>query len=169
MIPVLLLALAIADAPDISGIVRDPTGAVVAGASVVVRPASGAEHVALTGSDGRFAVDMPGDGDVTVIVRAGGFAEKSQPVGNGERGHDLEIVLEPAMLLEAVTVTATKTEQRLGDVPASSTILSRDEIRHSNPSASCRRDAHRPARRLVQSAARGTSRDHPVCHQAATT
>ena len=131
MIPVLLLALAIADAPDISGIVRDPTGAVVAGASVVVRPASGAEHVALTGSDGRFAVDMPGDGDVTVIVRAGGFAEKSQPVGNGERGHDLEIVLEPAMLLEAVTVTATKTEQRLGDVPASSTILSRDEIRQS--------------------------------------
>jgi outer membrane receptor protein involved in Fe transport len=130
VISVLVLSLSLA-APTISGIVRDPTGAVVAGASVVVKPASGSEHVALTGPDGRFAVDIPGEGDVTVIVRAGGFAEKSQPIGNGDRGRDLEIVLEPAMLLEAVTVTATKTEQRLGDVPASTTILSREEIRQS--------------------------------------
>ena len=130
MIPVLLLTFAIA-APALSGVVRDPSGAVVAGASVVAKPASGAEHLALTGPDGRFAVDMPVEGDVSVIVRAGGFAEKTLRVGNGDRGRDIEIVLEPAMLLEAVTVTATKTEQRLGDVPASTTILSREEIRQS--------------------------------------
>src|SRR5437870_6936254 len=74
---------------------------------------------------------MPVEGDLSVIVRAGGFAEKTLRVGNGDRGRDVEIVLEPARLLEAVTVTATKTEQRLGDVPASTTILSREEIRQS--------------------------------------
>jgi outer membrane receptor protein involved in Fe transport len=131
VIPVLLLTLAIAAPAPVSGVVRDQTGAVVTGASVVVRPVSGAEHLALTGSDGRFAVEMPVDGDVTVIVRAGGFAEKSQQIGNGDRGRDIEIVLEPATILEAVTVTPSRTEQRLGDVPASMTILSRDEIRQS--------------------------------------
>ena len=70
MIRVLFVALAIA-APTtpttVSGVVRDPTGAVVAGASVVVKPASGAEHVALTGPDGRFAVDLPVDGGALAI------------------------------------------------------------------------------------------------------
>jgi outer membrane receptor protein involved in Fe transport len=131
MIPVLILTLAIAEPAAVSGVVRDQTGAVVTGASVVVKPVSGTEHLALTGPDGRFAVEMPDDGNVTVIVRAGGFAEKSQHVGNGDRGRDIEIVLEPATILEAVTVTPTRTEQRLGDVPASMTILSRDEIRQS--------------------------------------
>jgi outer membrane receptor protein involved in Fe transport len=131
VIPVLLLTLAVAAPAAVSGVVRDQTGAVVTGASVVVKPVSGTEHLALTGSDGRFAVEMPADGDVTVIVRAGGFAEKSQQIGNGDRGRDIEIVLEPATILEAVTVTPSRTEQRLGDVPASMTILSREEIRQS--------------------------------------
>jgi len=131
VISALLLTMAIAAPAAISGVVRDPTGAVVTGASVVVKPASGSERLALTGPDGRFAVEMPAEGDVTVTVRAGGFAEKSQHVGNGDRGRVLEIVLEPATILEAVTVTATRTEQRLGDVPASMTVLSRDEIRQS--------------------------------------
>src|SRR5919197_3024767 len=116
---------------EVSGVVRDPSGGVVTGASVVVKPTSGTEHLALTGPDGRFKVEMPAEGDVTVTVRAGGFAEKSQTIGNGDRGRDVEIVLEPATILQAVTVTPSRTEQRLGDVPASMTILSRDEIRQS--------------------------------------
>jgi outer membrane receptor protein involved in Fe transport len=40
-------------------------------------------------------------------------------------------VLEPASLLEAVTVTATRTEQRIGDVPASMTVLSSEAIKLS--------------------------------------
>ena len=131
MIPALLISLALAAPAAVSGVVRDQTGAVVTGASVVVKPASGTERLALTGPDGRFAVDMPTDGEVTVIVRAGGFAEKSERVGNGDRGREIEIVLEPATILEAVTVTPSRTEQRLGDVPASMTILSREEIRQT--------------------------------------
>ena len=127
----LLLALTLAAPGAVSGVVKDSTGAVVTGASVVVKPISGSEHLATTGADGRFTVDIPVDGDVTVIVRAGGFAEKSQRVGSGERGRDLEIVLQPATLLETVTVTPTRTEQRLGDVPASVNVLTSAAIEAS--------------------------------------
>src|SRR5206468_1151992 len=44
---------------------------------------------------------------------------------------EMDIVLSPATLLETVVVTATRTEQRLGDVPASVSILTRDEIKAS--------------------------------------
>ncbi len=127
----LLLALTLAAPGSVSGVVKDSTGAVVTGASVVVKPISGSEHVATTGADGRFTVDMPVDGDVTIIVRAGGFAEKSQRVGSGDRGREIEIVLQPATLLETVTVTPTRTEQRLGDVPASVSVLTSEQIQAS--------------------------------------
>src|SRR5207253_5815369 len=44
---------------------------------------------------------------------------------------DLDLVVVPAARLEDVTVTATRSEQRLGDVPASVSILRGDEIRQS--------------------------------------
>src|SRR5439155_15193338 len=44
---------------------------------------------------------------------------------------DLDVVLAPAVLLQDVTVTATRTEQRLGDVPASISVLRGDEIKQS--------------------------------------
>ena len=100
MIPVLLLMFAIA-APAISGVVRDPSGAVVAGASVVVKPASGAEHLALTGPDGRFAVDMPVEGDVSVIVRAGGFAEPTDSARSNKAHRMTRLMAKPLVKLFA--------------------------------------------------------------------
>jgi outer membrane receptor protein involved in Fe transport len=123
-----LLTLALAAPAPVSGVVKDPTGAIVPGASVIVKPASGSERSALTGPDGRFTVDLPADGDVIVIVRAGGFAEKSHRVVTGDRGREIEIVLEPASLLETVTVTPTRSEQRLGDVPASVNVVTSETI-----------------------------------------
>ena len=123
-----LLTLALAAPAPVSGVVKDPTGAIVPGASVVVKPASGSERSARTGPDGRFTVDLPAEGDVMVIVRAGGFAEKAHRVVNGDRGREIEIVLEPASLLETVTVTPTRSEQRLGDVPASVNVVTSEAI-----------------------------------------
>ena len=127
----LLLVLTLAVPAAVSGVVKDPTGAIVTGASVVVKPSSGPERVGLTGPDGRFNIDMPVDGDVTVTVRSGGFAEKTQRIVSGERGVEIEIVLQPATLLETVTVTPTRTEQRLGDVPASVNVLTSKQIEAS--------------------------------------
>ena len=72
MIAAFILALA---ASSITGVVHDSTGDVIAGAAVIVRGGSGPERRVTTGSDGRFTVDAPDAGDLTVIVRAGGFGD----------------------------------------------------------------------------------------------
>ena len=126
----LLLSLSIPAAATgqsvLSGIVKDESGAVVSGASVVVRSTSGVERQTVTGPEGRFMVEASGPG--TLIVRAGGFAEWQQSVsGTGE----VEVVLKAPTLFESVTVTPTRTEQRLGDVPASVSVVDKDAIRQS--------------------------------------
>ena len=126
MIGALILALA---ASSISGVVHDASGGVVSGAAVIIRAESGPEQRVTTGPDGRFSVDVAEARDVTVIVRAGGFAEKQERVTDAAR--PLQIVLAPARLLEQVTVTASRTEQRLGDIPASINVLHAEEIRMS--------------------------------------
>jgi iron complex outermembrane recepter protein len=129
VITALLLALTLAAPVAVSGVVRDPTGAVVQDASVIVRSGPGAEQRVLTGPDGRFTVELTGGGDVTVIVRAGGFAEKIERVS--DPGRALELVLTPATLFETVTVTPSRTEQRLGDIPASVSVMTDTQIEAS--------------------------------------
>jgi outer membrane receptor protein involved in Fe transport len=118
-------------ASTVSGVVHDSSGGVVPGASVIVRPASGPERQTLTGPDGRFTIDAPDTGDVTIVVRAGGFGEHVQRLIGADRGRDLDIVVAPAALLETVTVTPARSEQRLGDIPASVSVLQTEDIRQS--------------------------------------
>jgi outer membrane receptor protein involved in Fe transport len=115
-------------ASSISGVVHDSSGGVVPGAAVIVR-ASGSEQRVTTGPDGRFTVDAPGTVDVVIVVRAGGFAEKMQRVDDVSRSISIELA--PAALLEQVTVTPSRTEQRLGDIPASVSIMTSQDIRQS--------------------------------------
>src|SRR6267154_2346353 len=130
IIAALSLLAALAAGGTISGVVHDPSGAVVPGASVVVRAGSGPEHRSTTGPDGRFTIDAPETGQLTVIVRAGGIAEKAKQVPATHTG-DLDLVLAPATLLETVTVTPTRKEQRLGDIPASVNVVTSKEIEAS--------------------------------------
>ena len=126
MLSALLFSMALAQA-SVTGSVKDSTGGAVAGASVVIRTSTGTEQQTVTGPDGRFTLRAP-DGQATLVVLAGGFAEKTQPLsGTGE----IEIVLSPAGLLETVTVTPSRTEERLGNIPASVSILSAAEIDNS--------------------------------------
>jgi outer membrane receptor protein involved in Fe transport len=126
LIAAFIVALA---ASSISGVVHDASGGVVSGAAVIIRVESSPDQRVTTGPDGRFSVDVAEARDVIVIVRAGGFAEKQERVTDAAR--PLQIVLAPAPLLEQVTVTASRTEQRLGDIPASINVLHADEIRMS--------------------------------------
>src|SRR5512138_1092456 len=128
MIIAVFSLLAVLAGHTVSGVVKDATGAVVPGATVIVRPAGGAEQRTVTGPDGGFAVESSSS-DVTVIVRAGGFAEKSEHVANAAT--PLQIVLEPATLAETVTVTPTRTEQRSGAMPASVSVLTSEDIQTS--------------------------------------
>ena len=125
---------ALAQAPVI-GIVRDATGAVVSGATILVRTPTGLDQRAVTGPDGRFTLERGVAAQSRLVVRAVGFRETEQAInGAGE----MEITLQLAPHLEAVTVTPTRTEQRLRDVPASVSVISRSTSGTSS-SGSCRR------------------------------
>src|SRR5688500_9733648 len=109
----LLVAAAASAQSAITGVVRDETGGVIAGAVVQIVGANGLEQQAVTNNDGRFAITRRSSAQATPVVRAGGFAEQSHPVATAPS----EIVLVPAkVVLESVTVTPTRTERRLGDV-----------------------------------------------------
>ena len=112
----------------VTGVVRDQSGAVVSGASVTVVGNSGVGAQTFTAPDGTFSVDAPLSGQTRLVVRAGGFAENSQPLGTTG---SVDVVLVPAGLFESVSVTPTRTEQRLGDVPASVSVVTREQIRQS--------------------------------------
>lgn len=126
----LLFALVLQVAPagqgPITGLVRDTTGAPIAGAVVSVQGSTGQ---VVTGADGRFSLNTRTTGSTVVIVRADGFAEWRQTVLAGAQ--TLEVELRPAGVLETVTVTPARSDLRLGDVPASMSVLSRQEIQQS--------------------------------------
>ena len=125
MLLALLLALSMA-ASGLSGVVKDTSGGAVPGASVTIQTTSGTEQRTVTsGSDGRFTFDTVPAGGAVLIVRAGGFAEQRQSVtGAG----DIEVTLQPPSILETVIVTPGRTEQRLGDTPASVSVVTREQI-----------------------------------------
>jgi outer membrane receptor protein involved in Fe transport len=127
---VLLLDGAPAGAQDgaISGSVRDATGGAIVGASVTARVASGAERHTTSDTAGRFSIAPPADGPVTLIVRAPGFAEWRTSIGMTARGGSVEVVLQAAQMRDDVTVTPTRSEQGLGDVPASVSVIRREDI-----------------------------------------
>ncbi len=125
MMLALLLALAQAVTPY-SGIVTDTDGQIVVGATVIVRAPSGGEQRTVTDGEGRFTVATP-PATGLVIVRAPGFAPVQRPIG----GSDAPFVLEPASVLESVVVTATRTERRLGTIPASVNVVTSETIKAS--------------------------------------
>jgi outer membrane receptor protein involved in Fe transport len=121
----LFFALSASAQTDVSGVVRDSSGGVVAGAAVIARSPSGSDQQTVTGPDGRFSFASVPAG-ATIVVRASGFAEKSQPAATS-----LEVELAPATFLESVSVTPTRTEQRLADVPANVSVIDKEQIRRS--------------------------------------
>jgi hypothetical protein len=120
-----------ASASAVTGTVQDPDGGVVAGAVVVLRSSSGAEVQTVSGPDGRFSIITTGSGDVVLFVRTRGFADAQQTIAAGAPRQDLVIKLAPASVTNSLTVTPTRTEQRMGSLPASATIIDRDDIRQT--------------------------------------
>src|SRR5499427_2923315 len=128
MIIAVLSLLAALAGSNLSGVVKDTSGAVVPGASIVARTSEG-ERAAVSGTDGQFTVEAPGSGTVTLVVRAPGFAEKQQTVE--PNANAITVTLEPSSLREDITVTAARTEQRLADVSASVSVLRSADIKQS--------------------------------------
>jgi iron complex outermembrane recepter protein len=104
---------------QITGIVRDATGAAVPGATVTVtsRTTKDTKTVA-TNAEGRYSVDVA-PGSFTVSVDMAGFRHATQTADVAASGaKQVDFTLETA-LAEEITVTATKREQTLLEVPFS--------------------------------------------------
>jgi outer membrane receptor protein involved in Fe transport len=93
----------------ISGVVKDPNGAVVPNAAVTVRnEQTNAEQSATTDDEGRFRVPQLQPGNYTVRVTASGFGEAVQPSVVVEVGriNTIELALGVAGTTETVEVTS---------------------------------------------------------------
>ncbi|HET7292507.1 MAG TPA: TonB-dependent receptor [Vicinamibacteria bacterium] len=109
----------------VQGIVRDADGAPIAGAEVL--PAGGTLAAAVTASDGSFAFDAGVERELRLVVRATGFAT-GEGVWSADAHGALVIVLARARWSEDVTVTASRTETRLGDTPARVVVFDEDAL-----------------------------------------
>jgi outer membrane receptor protein involved in Fe transport len=128
----LIIALGLqGNGTSVTGTVRDSSGTLLPGATVVVRTASGAEQRTVSGADGRFGAALTGAGAFVLIVRAQGFAERRLTLSTDTQLQNLDVVLTPAALTETVTVTAARTEQLTRNVAASVNLLERETIARS--------------------------------------
>ena len=103
----------------ITGAVRDATGAGVPGATVTVTNQGTKEsRTATTGNDGSYSISVP-PGPCSVAVSISGFRKTAQNVDvTAGASKQVDFSLE-AQVTEEVTVTATKREQTILEVPFS--------------------------------------------------
>jgi len=113
---------------QVKGIVHDPSGAVISGASVLIRSGSyGATTI--TDSHGHFVFPNAPSTSGTIEISGEGFRTARQSWTAGVAGAvSLEIVLQPASASEQVTVSAARTEVRLTETPGSTVLLSARDV-----------------------------------------
>ena len=135
VIALILLTAAVSRAQNIGaggrveGVVRDSSGAVVAGAQVGVH-AAGFSASTVSDSGGAFAFEnVPGLAG-TVLVNATGFQkiEQAWRRADGQAAVRVEIVVAPAEVSQQVQVTAYRAATLLSDVPVSDVQLTREDL-----------------------------------------
>jgi len=104
-----LSAVAADAAIGVTGVVKDPSGTVVAGATVIVMTA---EQTAIvtgqTDAQGKFSLQVPTAGRYLLVARAAALGEARIPLTVGNQGPlTIEITLQVTGLREDVTVTAS--------------------------------------------------------------
>lgn len=119
-----------ASAQIVSGIVTDQNNAPIENAEITVLNQTKTIVRTTTGADGKFSFDLQNTQNSLLLVKAEGFASfaKILPKGFSET---LNIVLEPYVLRDEVTVSITRTESRLSETPASVVVLTRENLQTS--------------------------------------
>ena len=118
--------------PALRGVVVDQNGAPVEGAAVTLAGAGHADAPGVrTDAGGRFEFAAPPRG-FRLTVAAEGFGRAERSWGAGEwGGEEVRFVLAPPALAERVTVTAARTETRLGETAASVVVLGAEELENT--------------------------------------
>ncbi len=131
---IVVLAAATASAQSggrISGVVRDPVGAPVPGATVTItNAATGASRTVTSGADGSFAADGLAAGVYSVSVELKGFSKQTHKDLKVDAGASLttEFSLQTKRE-EEITVTAMKREDTIHNVPFSVAAPTEDDLR----------------------------------------
>ena len=110
----------------LEGIVKDQSGAPVAGATVMLTTRTSSVSRS-TDNDGKFVFS---DGAMagTITVHATGFAEVEQPWDARSEASPLEIVLAPEAVIDRVTITATRTQTRLSEGAPSTVVVTSEDL-----------------------------------------
>jgi outer membrane receptor for ferrienterochelin and colicins len=116
----------------LTGVIRDSSGAVVPGATVIVRqPGRGFERIVDSGKDGRFIVTPVDGGDYRIEAIAAGFAVSVATV-TVPAAAAVEITLTPAAVVEEVQiVSASRQEELRQSLNTNVSVLSRRQIEES--------------------------------------
>lgn len=127
---VVLAGVASAQTAGISGQVLDSTGAPVPGVAVRVEPAGGGQpHAVTTDGEGRFTVQALTAGPYLVTATHTGHTPWKDVIDvAGGQATAVTVRLQPAGVVEEVTVTATRMPTPVTAVPNTLTILSSDAI-----------------------------------------
>ena len=105
------------EAARIAGVVVDTSGAPVPGATITAGTAT-----AVTGDDGQFDIPNAPEGAFTVVVTAPRFAAASLAVAGTTE--NARVVLQPAPLVEAVVVTASRGTEHLSTAAGTTVVTS---------------------------------------------
>lgn len=129
MAALLLAATAAAAQPSVrvTGVVRDSSGAAIAGAAVDLRAGHFSSSLK-TDSDGHFAFRSVPDTAGSVHASAPGFTSADQDWSSSSGEADLTLILNAAAATEQVIVSATRSEMKLADVPGSVVELAPEDI-----------------------------------------
>ena len=111
----------------VEGVVKDENGAPIARAEITIDQA-GPRIRTVTDNEGRFVFEDIGERSGRMTVRAAGFgAHEIEWKAEGGKA-SLDIKLSPARVAEEITITAARTETRVGDTPSSITLISRETL-----------------------------------------
>jgi outer membrane cobalamin receptor len=125
-----LVVLSFSTQPDrtIHGVVRDPSGAVIAGATVEAVIATRAVTSATTAADGSYELRVPAGVPVDIHVRRPGFADHIASLPAGADSLARDITLQIGSLSDTLVVTASRGLEGRASVTESLTAFTRAEI-----------------------------------------
>lgn len=117
----------------IHGVVRDPLGAVVAGASVDLLEGFRVAAHSSTDAAGEFRFDLPSPGFYRIRVSAASFEPTETPTTHfsGAPGQELDVTLATATLTQQISVTANGTPTPEAQTGASVTVVPSEDFRYA--------------------------------------
>ncbi len=132
--PLVSLALTFASVlfagSSVSGVVHDPAGAAVSGATVRLESVSGSTALSIvTSTDGKFRFDNVRAASALLVVESPGFERVVKEIApNTKNAQDLNLMLALRVLSQQVSVTSSGYLEDLDNSARATSVLGRDEL-----------------------------------------